>query len=97
MTELSVAPEQLVALATRLRAGGAEVEALRAQLAAAAGPLLDAWSGPAAAEFTARYGAWQRDATGLEDGLVELAALAAQAADAYATTERAISGTFRSS
>lgn len=95
MTELSVAPEQLAAAAARLRAGASEVEELRAQLATALAPLVEAWSGPAQAEFDARLAAWQRDAAALEEGLVELAALAARAADAYAATEQAVSGTFR--
>jgi WXG100 family type VII secretion target len=93
--EVSVAPDQLAALAARLRAGAAEVEELRAQLGAACAPLVAAWAGPAQAEFDARLSAWQRDAAALEEGLVELAALAARAADAYAATEQAVTGTFR--
>lgn len=95
MTELSVAPDQLAALAARLRAGAGELETVRAQLAAAVAPLLDAWTGPAQAEFEDRYATWCRAASALEDGLLELAGLAGGAAEAYATTERTVTGTFR--
>ena len=95
MSDLSVAPEQLEAIAARLRAGAGEVEALLGQLSGAVGPLLEGWTGAAQAEFDGLWVAWRRDAAALQDGLAELAQLAARAADAYAATESSITGTFR--
>lgn len=95
MADLRVAPEQLEAAAARLRAGAGEVEGLLAQLTGALGPLLEGWTGAAQAEFDARFAAWRRDAAALGEGLVELAELAGRAAEAYASTERSITGTLR--
>lgn len=95
MSDLSVAPEQLEAIAARLRAGTGEVEALLAQLSGAIGPLLEGWTGAAQVEFEDLWASWRRDAAALQDGLAELAQLASRAADAYAATESSITGAFR--
>ena len=95
VADLTVAPEQLEAVAARLRAGAAEMEAFVAQLSGAVSPLLDTWTGAAQGRFDALWSAWRRDAAGLQETLVELAQLAARAADAYAATETSITGAFR--
>lgn len=93
--DLRVAPEELQAVAAQLSSGASEVEALLAHLTSAVAPLLSGWTGSAQVQFDDLWSQWERDATTMREALISLSELAARAAQAYASTESAITGTFR--
>ena len=94
MAGFTVTPEQLAEISAQLRSGSALVEDTLSQLAGAVSPLETAWTGSAHAQFEVLWEQWQRDAAGLQQALVGIAQLTANAAQAYESTETSIASSF---
>ncbi|HEX3333356.1 MAG TPA: WXG100 family type VII secretion target [Acidimicrobiales bacterium] len=94
MAGITVTPEQLQEISTRLVSGASEIEGILSQLANVVSPLHSEWVGAAQAQFENLWSQWQRDATGLHEALQGVAQLTAAASQSYAQTESSIASSF---
>jgi WXG100 family type VII secretion target len=96
MVGFKVTPDQLETLGATIGRVSAEVRGEHQSLRGQLGPLFGAeWSGAAAAQFTALYEQFDRNARGMSDALDGIGQLLNRAGAAYAGVEAEITASFR--
>jgi WXG100 family type VII secretion target len=91
---IRVTPDQLSAVATRLRGGADGIDGTLAQLAADVAPLGSDWAGVAQARFSQLWLQWQTSSRQLQQALSDIATLMQGAAADYAANEQAVASRF---
>jgi WXG100 family type VII secretion target len=95
-TGLKVTPQQLDALGGTCNRTATDVRGQHATLRGQLTPLFGAdWSGAAAAQFTALYEQFNKNALGLTEALDGIGRLLNQAGQSYAAVEQQITSSFR--
>lgn len=95
-TGFKVTPQQLDALGGTCNRTATDVRSQHATLRAQLTPLFGAdWSGAAAAQFTALYEQFNRNAQGLSEALDGIGQLLTHAGQSYAAVEQQIAASFR--
>jgi WXG100 family type VII secretion target len=96
MAGLTVAPEQLNALAGQVSKSAGEIQGMHQGLKTNLSPLMGMdWKGSASAQFTQLYNQFDKSAQSLNEALVGIGKLLDAAGHAYADAEQQIAGTFR--
>jgi WXG100 family type VII secretion target len=96
MAGLTVAPEQLTALAGQVSKSAGEIQGMHQGLKTNLSPLMGMdWKGAASAQFTQLYNQFDKSAQSLNEALVGIGRLIDGAGRAYADAEHQIAGTFR--
>ena len=91
---ITVTPEQLQIISGQLAKGESEIEGILSVLQSAVAPLQTDWVGTAGAQFEELFAQWKQDAAGLQDALLGISQLTAQAAQSYEATEQNITRSF---
>lgn len=94
MSEITVTPDQITAVAGQVASGANEIETQRAALLSQIQGLGDTWQGAAASALQALYQQWDADIRALQNTLTEIGQTMRTAADAYQTTESGITRSF---
>lgn len=91
---IRVTPEQLVDTSAKLSGGAGTIEATLSDLTGRVTSLGAEWAGQAAGRYQELYAQWQRSATQLQQALMGISQLTADAGAAYQQSEDAIAATF---
>jgi 6 kDa early secretory antigenic target len=91
---IRVTPDQLSAVAGRLRGGAQGIETTLGQLASTVAPLGTDWAGVAQVRFQQLWEQWQVASRQLQQALSDIAVLMQGAAADYEANERAVAARF---
>jgi WXG100 family type VII secretion target len=91
---IKVSPDQLSAVAARLRGGADGIDATLGRLAADVAPLGGDWAGVAQARFAQLWEQWQTSSRQLQQALSDIAVLMQGASADYAANERSVAARF---
>lgn len=91
---IKVTPEQLADTSAKLTSGAGTIETTLSDLSSRVASLGAEWAGHASGRYQELYGQWQRSATQLQQALMGISRLTADAGAAYQQSEEAIAASF---
>jgi WXG100 family type VII secretion target len=94
MSDFTVSPEAIRAVAGQVSAGASEIDAQRATLLGQIQGLGDSWQGSASAALQALYAEWDNNVRALHETLEQIGTTMQGAAGNYEQTETAVRGSF---